>query len=335
MAINTGLPVIRGHRARITRVGYCGRPIQGERNSTVFDGFISVSYERENSDGDEIEVKNASGAVCGTDRTPDQFKRFNVSMSLCGIHPEAIALMTGDPVTLDANGEVDGMLQQTGATGAGFALEVWAGTGGGEDCAPPTDDAILVTDGEGGQWWYFLTPWVRDATQGDLEINGTDAADVSISGFTGSGAHWGRGPYEVVRGVDGEADRLLSQLPARTHRLSKLTTVAPPASTNGMAPLALPTPYYGEATDALQPRRTTVTLPAGATGGTFTVTIDGNTTTPLAHDAGASAVQAAVRALGGAAQQATVSGTAGGPYDVQYTARAELTTNFTDITTGG
>lgn len=334
MAINAGLPVIRGHRMRLTRVGYCGRPIPGERNQIVTDGFINVSYERENSDGDEIEVKNASGAVCGGDRTPDQFKRFNVSMSLCGIHPEAIALMTGDAVTLDANGEIDGMLQQTGATNSGFALEVWAGTGGGEDCAPPTDDSILVEDEDGGQWWYFLTPWVRDATQSDMEINGTDAADVSIAGFTGSGAHWGRGPYAVVRGVDGDPERLLSQIPARTHRMTKLTTVAPPAVTNGMAPIALPSPYYGESSDAIQPRRTTVTLPSDAAGGTFTITIDGNTTSPIAFDAGASVVQAAVRDLGGSLQVATVEGTAGGPFDIRYNARGELSADFTSITGG-
>lgn len=244
MAINKALPVIRGFRARFTKVGYCGRPIPGERNVLVTDGFIEVGAERESEDGDEIVVKNASGAVCATDRNEDQFKRFNISISFCGIHPEGINMMAGNPLTLDASGDVDGFLQQTGSSAGGFALEVWAGTGGGDDCEPPTDDAILTEDGEGNTYWYFLYPWIRGGKFGDLTINGSDAADVTVTGYTGSGSHWGRGPFEVVADADGAPARLPSPIPAKTHSLTKYTRVAPPTVTDGMTDLTLPTPYY-------------------------------------------------------------------------------------------
>lgn len=333
MAINQALPIIQGDMIRITKVGYCGRPIPGQRNVIVTDGFIEFGTERETEDGDEIVVKNAKGQVCATNRTDDQFKRFNLTLSLCGVHPESMNVMTGNPLTLDASGDVDGFLQQTGASAGGFAIEVWAGTGGGEDCEPPTDDAVLAVDGEGNTYWYFLFPWVRGGRLGDITINGTDAADIQITGYTGSGAHWGRGPYSVVAGADGSPERLPAPIPAKTHMLAKYTRVAPPKPTNGATSLTLPTPYYA-VEGGVGERTSTVTLPDGTTGGTFTLTFGDETTAPIAHDAPAATVQTAVRALGGALGSATVSGDAGGPYSVTYTAASAVSATGTDLEGG-
>lgn len=63
----------------------------------------------------------------------------------------------------------------------------------------------------------------------------------------------------------------------------------------------------------------TVTL-ANATGGTFTLTFNGQTTSALAYDAPASAVQTALRALSNIGDSdVSVSGSAGGPYTVTFT----------------
>lgn len=257
-AINSALPVIKGFRIRATRVGRCGLPIQGAKNQIVTDGFIEFGLERETSDGDEIEVKNASGVVCASDRTDDQFKRYNLSLQLCGIHPELIAMFTDQPVVLDAGGDVAGLLQQTGANENGYvALELWAGTGGGDDCEVPENDDIFKTVSDGtvnGQWWYMLLPWVRGGVLGDITVNGTDSAEITISAYTGSGAHWGQGPYNVVEGVSGQPGRLTAPIPARTHMLLQRTTVAPPKVTHGLAELAMPQPYFGT-TDGAGGRR--------------------------------------------------------------------------------
>jgi len=62
----------------------------------------------------------------------------------------------------------------------------------------------------------------------------------------------------------------------------------------------------------------TITLTA-ATGGTFTLTFEGETTSALAFDAAAAAVQTALRALAAiGATGVTVSGSAGGPYTVTF-----------------
>ncbi|HHO9649388.1 TPA: hypothetical protein ACRZB8_004516, partial [Escherichia coli] len=212
-AINQALPVIKGFRMRATRVGRCGLPLKGPKNQIVTDGFIEFGMERETSDGDDIEQKNASGVVCATDRTEDQFKRYNLTLQLCGIQPDLLTMFTDQAAVLDADGDTAGFLQQTGGNTSGsVALELWAGTGGGDDCEVPENDDIFksVEGGKtGGQWWYILLPWVRGATLGDLTINGTDAAEVTVSAYTGSGAHWGQGPYNVVPGADGSAGRLL------------------------------------------------------------------------------------------------------------------------------
>jgi RHS repeat-associated protein len=63
-----------------------------------------------------------------------------------------------------------------------------------------------------------------------------------------------------------------------------------------------------------------VTLTGSPTGGTFTLTFRGQTTAPLAYNADAATVQSALQALSTiGAGNALVSGSAGGPWQVQFT----------------
>jgi hypothetical protein len=85
----------------------------------------------------------------------------------------------------------------------------------------------------------------------------------------------------------------------------------------------------------------TVTITGGPTGGTFTLTFGANTTTGIAYNAAASAVQSALVALASiGAGNATVSGSAGGPYTVDftgslgYTAQSLLTASGASLTGG-
>ena len=115
--------------------------------------------------------------------------------------------------------------------------------------------------------------------------------------------------------------------------LTKYTRVAPPKPTNGATSLTLPTPYYA-VEGGVGERTSTVTLPEGTTGGSFTLAFGDETTAPIAHDAPAATVQTAVRALGGVLGAATVTGEAGGPYSVTYTAPADLTADGGDLVGG-
>lgn len=79
----------------------------------------------------------------------------------------------------------------------------------------------------------------------------------------------------------------------------------------------------------------------GATGGTFTLTVAPNTTSALANNATATAVQAALTGLGSVgANNATVTGPAGGPFVITFVGtkgsqQVVLTANFGSLTGAG
>lgn len=62
----------------------------------------------------------------------------------------------------------------------------------------------------------------------------------------------------------------------------------------------------------------TVTVTGTPTGGSYTLSGNGNTTAAIAYNASAATVQAAIRALGGAYAAVNVTGAAGGPYTLTY-----------------
>lgn len=79
-------------------------------------------------------------------------------------------------------------------------------------------------------------------------------------------------------------------------------------------------------------------LTLSATGGTFTVTGNGNTTAAIAYNASAATLQTALRGLGGAYALVVVTGSAGGPYTITYPVGsgdvAALATTATNLTGG-
>lgn len=82
----------------------------------------------------------------------------------------------------------------------------------------------------------------------------------------------------------------------------------------GRASSGLYGPYSGT-TDEVQ----TATITGGPTGGTFTLTFSGQTTAAIAYNAAAAAVQSALAALSTiGAGNVTVTGSAGGPYTVDF-----------------
>lgn len=77
-----------------------------------------------------------------------------------------------------------------------------------------------------------------------------------------------------------------------------------------------------------------ITITGGPTGGTFTLTYKGQTTTGIAYNAAASAVQSAVQALSTVGSgNALVSGSAGGPYTI--TMAGTLASDTTAFTASG
>ncbi|MFI5778698.1 phage tail tube protein [Nocardia sp. NPDC051570] len=85
------------------------------------------------------------------------------------------------------------------------------------------------------------------------------------------------------------------------------------------------------------PTAKTITLPSGSTGGTFTVTVDGQSTPGIAYNATAAAVKTALEALSTVgAGKAEVTGSAGGPYTVNLPGTVStVTASGTSLTPSG
>lgn len=83
-------------------------------------------------------------------------------------------------------------------------------------------------------------------------------------------------------------------------------------SEDGVDLIEFKNPETGETSEVVEAK--TVTLPSGVSDGTFTLTVDGHTTSDLAYNATGAAVQSAVQAAGAAG--VTVIGAAGGPYTI-------------------
>ena len=79
------------------------------------------------------------------------------------------------------------------------------------------------------------------------------------------------------------------------------------------------------------------TITGSPTGGTFTITVDGQTTTGIAFDAAAAAVQSALEALSSVgAGKVTVTGSAGGPYTATFSKKVTtVTASGTGLTPSG
>jgi hypothetical protein len=89
-------------------------------------------------------------------------------------------------------------------------------------------------------------------------------------------------------------------------------------------------PYAGNASEIQ-----TVTVTGTPTGGTFTLTFDGQTTAAIAYNAAAATVQAALEAMSNIQpNDAVVTGSAGGPYTVTFGAN-KLGTNVPQMTASG
>lgn len=239
-------PVVRGKRLRVTRVGACGLPIAGEGSSIITDGFVTVSLTRSMRDAEEIEQTNADGQICVADRTAPELKWYEFSAEFCAVDPELLSFFTDDPVVLDyAQQPVGFRSTKRVKVDEGAAVELWTGVGA-DDCEDtPEDDSALEAGANATRYGYFLLPWVKEATMGDFEV-GASAMTFTVSGITGVGPKWGRGPYDVVPlDAVNTPGRLLTPIGKDQHLHFQSTTIAPPAVTDGAVALTLPMPYFG------------------------------------------------------------------------------------------
>lgn len=235
--------IVRGKRLRVTRVGHCGLPIEGEGSTIVTKGFVTVSFTKVMKDAEDLEQTNADGEVCVADRTPPELKWFEFSAEFCNVDPETLSFFTNDPLVLDyASKPVGFRSAKSVKVDGGAAVELWTGVGA-DDCDIPVDDSALAEGANAPGYGYFLAPWVKEATMGDFEV-GASVMTFTVSGITGAAPKWGKGPYDVVaQDAQNTPGRLLTPM-GMEHLHHERVTVAPPKVTDGAVALTLPQPYF-------------------------------------------------------------------------------------------
>lgn len=228
---------VRGTRARVTKVDACCYPVAGACSQAVTKGFITVSYSPQITEGEDIEVKNADGAVCVLDKGCDELTRYDVEIEFCGVEPELLTMLTGNPLVVDYAGKGTGYrVGEVIQCEAGFALEVWTRI--------PNKPCSRTTPPAGVQYGYFLVPCLSSASLMDFTIE-NGALSVKVKARSRSGSLWGRGPYNVVAADAAlTPGRLLTAIGTREHMHVDITDIPAPDAVCGCLPLVLPTPYF-------------------------------------------------------------------------------------------
>lgn len=223
-------PLIRGYAFRATKLDGCGNPVFGPDSVVTTEGIITVGLTANNDAGTAISVTNAAGKVCISDTPAPKFLNYTMEIALCGVDPELVGLLTGNPVVLDADDNPIGfdVDSDVDLAGSGFAFEMWSGV--------PTASC------EGGEvsYGYFLSPFAQGGTLGDFTVQNSEI-NFTISGaVTKDGSPWGSGPYNVQDDGTGVAGPLVTPVSDKNHLRMIKVTVPPPTLADGATALGVP-----------------------------------------------------------------------------------------------
>lgn len=180
----------RGRLMRFTRLDECGTPVDHTKGTLVTKGLVSVGMTPNYLDPEEITQADANGDTCIDDQSDPALRWIDLSMVFCNIDPDAINIITGDPLVLNdaATPEAVGFRVDSSVTGtANFALELWSGIPG-QACGA----------GVNLKYGYWLFPYVVQARLGEWSVANA-ALTMTLTARTSEGSGWGVGPYNVRR----------------------------------------------------------------------------------------------------------------------------------------
>ena len=220
--------VFKTRNARTIRVTVlddcCTPPVSGtECALTVFDAFTTFSASVNVEEGLSAFERKANGDICINEKDPNSLIDMTLSMTLCNVRPEDVSMLTEWPVTRDVSGAAIGFDIMEGSSDRHVAVELFSGVAG-VDC------------GAGAQYGYAAAPctsaWQLD---GEIEWAGLDTIQSITLTATTDGSHaWGSGPYDVQDfNYDGTAEALHDPMQTGSHMRMMMTTVPPPAVTDG------------------------------------------------------------------------------------------------------
>lgn len=222
--------LIRGRSLRATKLDGCGNPVPGSQSTVTTDGYISVALTANTEEGETIDIVNAAGKRCVYDVPAPTFTGYGIEITLCGVDPNLVNLLTGQPLVFDdetvpevvgfrINSDVD-------LDDSGFGLELWTGLPSAA-CEP----------GETQQYGYLLVPFVKGGVLGDFTVE-NGAVNFQITGaLSKDGSGWGVGPYDVILDNADAPSPLLTAIDPKDHLHVQVTSLAPPDPACGAVPL--------------------------------------------------------------------------------------------------
>jgi hypothetical protein len=180
-------------------------------------------------DGTNIRERNFGDELCIVDDAFTQIIGYTADLALCGVDPDLISLLTGQPVVMNAADEVVGFDATTDIDldSFGFAVEVWSRIAGSA-CDPSGNRP----------WGYTVFPFLKGGRLGGFSFE-NGAVQFTISGAqTRDGNGWGVGPFDVDRDELSAPSPLTTPLGENTHYRNILVTLDPPAASCGATALA-------------------------------------------------------------------------------------------------
>lgn len=224
---------------RVTQLNSCGAPVTG-CSTVVSNGIISIAETREYEARQEFFVKNGDGTFCVQATNPPILKWINLVMTFCGVDPELVNIMTGEPLVLNdaASPVATGYSTVVGSAAlVNFAMEGWTRITSLSSATPCSG---------GTEFGYVIWPYVVEGTIGDITLE-NNAVNFIVNARTAVNSTWGVGPYFVdysdnpagsTNGVP-----LLTPITSTTHRRQFLTRLAPPAASCGCQQLSTLVPH--------------------------------------------------------------------------------------------
>src|ERR1044072_6598278 len=104
----SNLKLVRGRAMRATRLDGCREPVLGPDSVIASEGFISIALTSNSEAGEAITVTNAASKPFISDTPTPKFINYSVVINFAGVNPALVTLLTGQPVVLDAEGEIVG-----------------------------------------------------------------------------------------------------------------------------------------------------------------------------------------------------------------------------------
>lgn len=182
--MNDGAGSVQLCALRVARLAADGTPDPGTDNLYVTDAMISLAADPEVEDGEEITEKNGCGKIMVDYKSPDVYRRLNITLGLAVPDPELIALITGNGSLLTSGGETVGYgyprLYEAFPEN-GVSVEGWS---------KAILDGALAAE---RPYWRWVLPRVRNWRLGERTLE-DGSTETTLEGHGIENPNWGDGP---------------------------------------------------------------------------------------------------------------------------------------------